>query len=118
MPNGFALFRLAALVIGLRPKGGFIAANQYKEDFTVRRGKTFSSALTSPHNWVYAMYLLVTARKGIFCPCNLRKRSALHKNNGGPTSSQRGLAGSDPKKLQGIVEPAKTYIGGQREKQA
>lgn len=46
-------------------KGGFYRCNQCKEDFTVRTGTIFERSHVPLHNWVYAMYLLVTARKGI-----------------------------------------------------
>jgi transposase-like protein len=38
---------------------------QCKEDFTVRTGTIFERSHVPLHKWVYAMYLLVTARKGI-----------------------------------------------------
>src|SRR6202522_3852326 len=45
--------------------GGFYRCNQCKEDFTVRTGTIFERSHVPLHKWVYAMYLLVTARKGI-----------------------------------------------------
>ena len=44
---------------------GFYRCNQCKEDFTVRTGTIFERSHVPLHKWVYAMYLLVTARKGI-----------------------------------------------------
>ena len=35
------------------------------EDFTVRTGTIFERSHVPLHKWVYSMYLLVTARKGI-----------------------------------------------------
>lgn len=46
-------------------KGGYYRCNQCKEDFTVRTGTIFERSHVPLHKWVYAMYLLVTARKGI-----------------------------------------------------
>lgn len=46
-------------------KDGFYRCNQCKEDFTVRTGTIFERSHVPLHKWVYAMYLLVTARKGI-----------------------------------------------------
>jgi transposase-like protein len=46
-------------------KGGFYRCNQCKEDFTVRTGTVFERSHVPLHKWVYAMYLLVTARNGI-----------------------------------------------------
>ena len=46
-------------------KGGYYRCNACKTDFTVRTGTIFERSHISLHKWVYAMYLLVTARKGI-----------------------------------------------------
>ena len=46
-------------------KDGFYRCNQCQEDFTVRTGTIFERSHVPLHKWVYAMYLLVTARKGI-----------------------------------------------------
>ena len=45
--------------------GGYYRCNQCKEDFTVRTGTIFERSHVPLHKWIYAMYLLVTARKGI-----------------------------------------------------
>jgi transposase-like protein len=39
--------------------------NRCKEDFTVRTGTIFERSHIPLHKWLYAMYLLVTARKGV-----------------------------------------------------
>ncbi len=46
-------------------KEGFYRCNQCREDFTVRTGTIFERSHVPLHKWVYAMYLLVTARKGM-----------------------------------------------------
>src|ERR1700681_4069236 len=46
-------------------KGGYYRCNQCKEDFTVRTGTVFERSHIPLHKWIYTMYLLVTARKGI-----------------------------------------------------
>jgi len=46
-------------------KGGYYRCNACKEDFTVRTGTIFERSHVPLHKWLYAMYLLVTARKGI-----------------------------------------------------
>ena len=46
-------------------KGGFYRCNRCKKDFTVRTGTIFERSHVPLHKWLYAMYLLVTARKGI-----------------------------------------------------
>jgi transposase-like protein len=49
--------------IGTR-KGGFYRCNACLTDFTVRTGTIFERSKIPLHKWLYAMYLLVTARKG------------------------------------------------------
>ena len=46
-------------------KDGYYRCNACKLDFTVRTKTIFERSHVPLHKWVYAMYLLVTARKGI-----------------------------------------------------
>lgn len=46
-------------------KAGYYRCNQCAEDFTVRTGTVMERSHIPLHKWLYAMYLLVTARKGI-----------------------------------------------------
>ena len=46
-------------------KGGYYRCNQCKEDFTVRTGTIFERSHVPLRKWLYAMYLLVTSRKGV-----------------------------------------------------
>jgi transposase-like protein len=46
-------------------KQGFHRCNACQLDFTVRTGTIFERSHVPLHKWLYAMYLLVTARKGI-----------------------------------------------------
>ena len=50
--------------IGTR-KGGFYRCNACLSDFTIRTGTIFERSKVPLHKWIYAMYLLVTSRKGI-----------------------------------------------------
>ena len=45
--------------------GDFYRCNACKLDFTIRTGTIFERSHIPLHKWLYAMYLLVTARKGI-----------------------------------------------------
>lgn len=45
--------------------GGYYRCNPCKEDFTVRTGTIFERSHVPLHKWLYAMYLLVTSRKGV-----------------------------------------------------
>jgi transposase-like protein len=46
-------------------KDGFYRCNACREDFTVRTGTIFERSHIPLNKWIYAMYLMVTARKGI-----------------------------------------------------
>ena len=46
-------------------KGDFYRCNACKLDFTIRTGTIFERSHIPLHKWLYAMYLLLTARKGI-----------------------------------------------------
>ncbi len=46
-------------------KNGYYRCNHCKEDFTVRTNTIFERSHVPLHKWIYAMYLLVTVRKGI-----------------------------------------------------
>jgi transposase-like protein len=94
-------------------KGGFYRCNQCKEDFTVRTGTIFERSHVPLHKWVYAMYLLVTARKGISSmqlakEIGITQKSAwfvLHR-------LREACGGKDLTKLQGIIEIDETFVGG------
>jgi len=93
-------------------KGGFYRCNACKEDFTVRTGTIFERSHIPLHKWILAMYLLLTARKGISSlqlgkELGIRQASAwymLHRI--------REACGNDLTVLGGIVEIDETYIGG------
>src|ERR1700732_4769700 len=93
-------------------KEGFYRCNQCKEDFTVRTGTVFERSHIPLHKWIYAMYLLLTARKGISSlqlskEIGIRQASAwfmLHRI--------REACGPNLKKLSGIIEIDETFIGG------
>src|ERR1700719_4251093 len=93
-------------------KDGFYRCNQCKEDFTVRTGTIFERSHIPLHKWIYAMYLLLTARKGISSlqlskEIGIRQASAwfmLHRI--------REACGPDLKKLRGIIEIDECFVGG------
>src|SRR6202158_704236 len=93
-------------------KGGYYRCNACQEDFTVRTGTVMERSHIPLHKWLYAMYLLVTSRKGISSlqlgkEIGIRQASAwflLHR--------LREACGSDLTMLRGVVEVDETYIGG------
>jgi transposase-like protein len=93
-------------------KGGFYRCNQCKEDFTVRTGTIFERSHVPLHKWIYAMYLLVTARKGISSMQLAKEIGITQKSAWFVLHRLREACGKDLGKLQGIVEIDETYVGG------
>jgi transposase-like protein len=93
-------------------KGGFYRCNQCKEDFTVRTGTIFERSHVPLHKWIYAMYLLVTARKGISSMQLAKEIGITQKSAWFVLHRLREACGSKLEMLQGIVEIDETYVGG------
>jgi transposase-like protein len=93
-------------------KGGFYRCNQCKEDFTVRTGTIFERSHVPLHKWIYAMYLVVTARKGISSMQLAKEIGVTQKTAWFILGRLREACGDNFEKLGGIVEIDETYIGG------
>jgi transposase-like protein len=93
-------------------KEGFYRCNQCKEDFTVRTGTIFERSHVPLHKWIYAMYLLVTARKGISSMQLAKEIGITQKSAWFVLQRLREACGSKLERLQGIVEIDETYVGG------
>jgi transposase-like protein len=95
-------------------KDGFYRCNACKLDFTVRTGTIFGRSHIPLHKWVYAMYLLVTARKGI-SSMQLAKEIGVTQKSAWFMLSRLREACSAPDsidKLRGIVEVDECFVGG------
>ena len=96
--------------------GGFYRCNQCKEDFTVRTGTIFERSHVPLHKWVYAMYLLLTARKGI-SSLQLSKEIGITQKSAwfvlGRLREACGGPDSPLDKLRGAVEVDECFVGGQ-----
>jgi transposase-like protein len=96
-------------------KDGFYRCNACKWDFTVRTGTIFERSHIPLHKWIHAMYMLVTARKGISSlqlgkEIGIRQASAwflLHR--------LREACGNDLVMLRGTVEMDEVFIGGKEQ---
>jgi transposase-like protein len=93
-------------------KGGFYRCNQCAEDFTVRTGTIFERSHVPLHKWVYAMYLLVTARKGISSMQLAKEIGITQKSAWFVLQRLREALGGDPTMLEGLIEIDETYVGG------
>jgi transposase-like protein len=94
-------------------KIGFYHCNQCKEDFTVRTGTIFERSHVPLHKWIYAMYLVVTARKGISSMQLAKEIGVTQKTAWFILGRLReACGGADFDKLSGIIEIDEAYIGG------
>jgi transposase-like protein len=97
--------------IGTR-KDGFYRCHVCKLDFTVRTGTIFERSHVPLHKWIYAMYLLVTARKGISSLQLGKEIGITQKSAWFVLQRLREACGNDLTMLRGIVEMDEAYLGG------
>ena len=101
-----------------RKVDGYYRCLTCKKDFTVRTGTIFERSHVPLDKWLYAIYLLVTARKGI-SSLQLSKEIGVTQKTAwfmlqrmreacGTSKGHIGNAGL----LSGIIEIDETYIGG------
>jgi transposase-like protein len=93
-------------------KNGFYRCNDCKLDFTVRTATIFERSHVPLHKWIYAMYLLVTARKGISSLQLAKEIGITQKSAWFVLQRLREACGDDLIKLRGIVEVDEVYLGG------
>lgn len=93
-------------------KGGYYRCNACREDFTVRTGTIFERSHVPLHKWLYAMYLLMTARKGVASLQLAKEIGITQKSAWFMLHRIREACGNDMTVLRGIVEVDETYIGG------
>lgn len=93
-------------------KDGFYRCNACKLDFTVRTGTIFERSHIPLHKWLYSMYLLVTARKGISSIQLSKEISITQKSAWFLLQRLREACGDDLPALRGIVEIDESYFGG------
>ena len=92
--------------------GGYYRCNQCAEDFTVRTGTIFERSHVPLHKWLYAMYLLVTSRKGISSMQLSKEIGITQKSAWFVLQRIREACGPKLETLRGIVEIDETYVGG------
>lgn len=94
-------------------KAGFYRCNACAGfTFTVRTGTIFERSHIPLHKWIYAMYLLVTARKGISSMQLAKEIGITQKSAWFMLHRLREACGKDFDKLKGIIEVDETFIGG------
>lgn len=93
-------------------KGGFYRCNPCKKDFTVRTGTIYERSHIPLHKWMYAMYLLMTARKGISSMQLAKEIGITQKSAWFMLGRLREACGNDIETLRGTVEVDEMYVGG------
>lgn len=96
-------------------KGGFYRCNVCSLDFTVRTGTIFERSHVPLHKWVYAMYLLLTSRKGISSMQLSKEIGITQKSAWFMLQRLREACGDHLETLRGIIEIDETYVGGKEE---
>ena len=100
--------RVSALGTCATRKPGFYRCLPCEFDFTVRTGTVMERSKIPLHKWVYAMYLLVTSRKGISSMQLAKEIGVTQKSAWFMLQRLREACGndSDIDKLRGVVEIA------------
>ncbi|MDF2444801.1 MAG: transposase [Moraxellaceae bacterium] len=105
--------------VQVRQVTGFYRCLACKKDFTVRTGTIFERSHVPLNLWLYAMYLMVTARKGISSLQLSKELGITQKSAWFVQQRIREACGNGSNKgkggdfmLSGIVEADETYIGG------
>ncbi len=93
-------------------RGGYYRCNACSEDFTVRTGTIFERSHIPLNKWVYGMYLVVTARKGISSLQLAKEIGITQKSAWFMLHRLREACEGNLRKLRGIVEIDETYVGG------
>src|ERR1039458_5118490 len=96
-------------------KGGFYRCNACQLDFTIRTGTIFERSHVPLHKWLYAMYLLVTARKGISSVQLAKEIGVTQKSAWFMLQRLREVCAAPDSidKLKGVVELDECFIGGE-----
>jgi transposase-like protein len=104
--------------IQTRKLEGYFRCLSCKVDFTVRTGTIFERSHVPLDKWLYAIYLIVTSRKGISSLQLSKEIGVTQKTAWFMLQRIREACGSDKDDddsngfLRGIVEADETYIGG------
>ena len=96
-------------------KAGFRRCNKCQLDFTIRTGTIFERSHIPLHKWLYAMYLLVTARKGISSMQIAKEIGVQQKSAWFMLHRIRKAMQDEPGQLSGTIEMDETFVGGKIE---
>ena len=91
---------------------GYYRCRDCRDEFTVRTGTIFERSHVPLNKWLYAMYLVVMARKGISSMQLSKELSVRQSTAWFMLGRLREACGGNGGLLKGIVEVDETYIGG------
>lgn len=95
-----------------RKSKGNYRCGDCRSDFSAKTGTAFEGSNISLRKWLYAMYLIVTARKSVSSLQLSKELGVTQKTAWFMAHRIREACASDPSILQSIVEVDETYIGG------
>jgi transposase-like protein len=104
--------------VQVRTVVGYFRCLACKEDFTVRTGTIFERSHIPLDKWLYAMYLISTARKGISSMQISKELGITQKSAWFMLQRIREACGNGTDGgglLSGIVEADETYLGGKED---
>jgi transposase-like protein len=96
-------------------KDGFYTCNACVFKFTVRTGTIFERSHVPLHKWLYAMYLLVTSRKGISSIQLAKEIGITQKSAWFVLQRLREACRDSITMLKGTVEIDEIYVGGKEQ---
>jgi transposase-like protein len=111
-PNGPVCPQCTATERITKRKDGFYTCNACVFKFTIRTATIFERSHVPLHKWLYAIYLLVTARKGISSMQLAKEIGITQKSAWFVLQRLREACGDDATMLRGIVEVDEVYLGG------
>ena len=91
---------------------GYYRCRICKDEFTVRTGTIFERSHVPLNKWLYAIFLIVTARKGISSLRPSKELRVTQKTAWFMLGRLREACSGDLGKLSGVVEVDETFIGG------
>ena len=91
---------------------GYYRCRDCNEEFTVRTKTIFERSHVPLHKWIYTMYMVVTARKGVSSLQMSKEIGVTQKTAWFMLQRLREACGDDLSKLNGIVEIDEPYVGG------
>jgi transposase-like protein len=111
-PNGVTCPTCAGRERITNRKDDFYRCNRCETTFTVRTGTIFERSHVPLHKWVYAMYLVVTARKGISSMQLAKEIGVTQKTAWFMLQRLHEACAGKMDKLSGLIEVDECFVGG------